>query len=356
MSGTPAGNWPRVSRIALLICLSVPIGHASAVNLVIDYSYDSPALGGSDFFGAGNPAGAIGATRARAALETAADFFSTILTDSFSAIETPESFSSAVFDGTATFSWTMDFYSPGSGELISLVDQTIAQDEYRIYVGGQNLGAATLALGGRGGESRSSITPGLFTGSEAALVEATRDEFFYAVDDRGEEGFGAWGGAVSFSNSANVNWHFDHEQLPASNEIDFFSVAIHELIHTLGFAGSQEWLDLIEGDPPTFIGEEAMNLYGGPVPLNVDMDHWADGLETTVYGTADLQLSVMDRFTLEGERNLFGTIDAAALADLGWQVSLPSLLDADFNGDTVVNGLDLAIWEQADRLGADADA
>ena len=71
-----------MSVLYLALCLAAP--PAAAINLQIDYTYDT-----TNFFGSGNPQGAAAGVQAKAALEAAASFYSTILTDSFSAIQTP---------------------------------------------------------------------------------------------------------------------------------------------------------------------------------------------------------------------------------------------------------------------------
>src|SRR3954464_6374687 len=80
---------------------------ASAINVRIDYSYDS-----TNFFGSGNPQGASAGAQAKAALEAAANFYSTILTDSLSVIQTPPAFHSSTFDGQAAWHWTENFNNP----------------------------------------------------------------------------------------------------------------------------------------------------------------------------------------------------------------------------------------------------
>ncbi len=57
---------------------------AAAITLQVDYTYDT-----TNFFGGGNPQGATAGMQAKAALESAATYFSNILIDSFSAIQTP---------------------------------------------------------------------------------------------------------------------------------------------------------------------------------------------------------------------------------------------------------------------------
>src|SRR6187200_283822 len=80
---------------------------AAAITIQLNYTYDS-----GNFFGAGNPSGATAGAQAKAALEAAASFYSTILTDSFSVIQTPAQFNSSQFDGQVTWQWTQSFNNP----------------------------------------------------------------------------------------------------------------------------------------------------------------------------------------------------------------------------------------------------
>jgi len=116
---------------------------ARAVNLTLDYTYDT-----SNFFGAGNPSGAAAGGQAKAALEAAASFYSTILTDTFSTIQKPADFHSAVFPSTAFWNWSVNFSHPGNGTEVTIDNPTIAADEYRIYAGGSSIGGTTLGIGG----------------------------------------------------------------------------------------------------------------------------------------------------------------------------------------------------------------
>ena len=80
----------RVWRMRLLcVALCLAAQPAAAITIQIDYTYDT-----GNFFGSGNPAGATAGAQAKAALEAAASYYSTILTDSFSAIQTPPQFHS----------------------------------------------------------------------------------------------------------------------------------------------------------------------------------------------------------------------------------------------------------------------
>jgi len=119
----------------------------------------------------------------------------------------------------------LSFFDPANtGSSIQLSNQSIAANTLRIYVGASELGGSTVGIGGPGGGS---------------------------IRDRGQTGVGTsdfapWGGAISFD--ATTNWYVDSN--PATLErfsgFDFYSVAVHELGHVLGFgtslAGLRQWL------------------------------------------------------------------------------------------------------------------
>src|SRR6187399_889321 len=64
----------RMLIVCAVVALLVGAGRASAINLLVDYTYDT-----SNFFGNGNPQGATAGLQAKSALEAAATFFSGIL-------------------------------------------------------------------------------------------------------------------------------------------------------------------------------------------------------------------------------------------------------------------------------------
>ena len=323
-----------------LLCLA---GNTLAVNIVIDYSYDT-----TNFFGAGNPDGAVAGQQARDALEAAADYFSDITNDSFSGISTPPTYYSQFFDGQATWEWTLNFAHPATGANIVLANQTIQPGEYRIYVGARNLSSTTLGQGGPGGWGWSSNPSGGFTQGEIDELNLITDEFSDAVENRGEtSGFANWGGAVAFDTPND--WHFDHTTNPSGSDSDFYSIAIHELAHALGLGSSSEWNALVSG--AYFTGAAATSAYGSNPPLNPGLDHWAEGTMSTVYGGLTAQEAAMDPTITDGTRKFFTELDAAALTDLGWDLIPPTLsLIGDLDGDGFVGITDLNIvlsnWNQ----------
>lgn len=318
-----------------------------AIHIQLDYTYDY-----NGFFAPGSAA--------RETLEQVADFYSNLLGDSFSPIVTPPPLVSSLppqyNPGTAYWHWTMTFSDPSGPGDISLLDESIAANEYRLYVGAQSLSGDTLGHGGPGGLGyESNNDGGFFTIEEGAQIDATNDQFIAAVTQRGEPGgFADWGGSVSFDLDAATVWHFDRNTPPPTGTNDFLSVAVHEIGHALGLGGSQDWNDLTTGagNAAYFLGDKATTVYGGAVPLafeNIggnpiaDKAHWRDETMSTIIGSSTPQEAAMDPSLTTGTRKRLTKLDAAALSDIGWTVVLPRL-PGDFNEDNLVDAADYTLW------------
>src|SRR3954469_13798530 len=236
-----------VLSLAFTSCIFVQ--RASAITLQVDYTYDT-----SNFFGIGNPQGAAAGVQAKSTLEAAASYFSSILTDSFSAIQTPGPLFSSVSDGRIVWSWQGSFANPTTGATMSVADPPLPANRYVIYAGGSDLAGSIAGIGAVGGvgKSKDVIGTNLFTQAEINQANSTATAFFNTVDTRGQSsGFVSWGGVVSFDNTA-WTWHFNNGTLPTAGETDFYSIAIHELAHALGFGeqsdpGPAEWQKHIDG-------------------------------------------------------------------------------------------------------------
>lgn len=260
--------------LLLLSVLAVsPVAHA--LDIVFDYSYDS-----NGFF----------ADQARRdLLDSAASVFEARLLDSLSAITS---------SGVNNF--TLTTFNPSAyGTDLAVANASIAADTLLVYVGADRLGGA-LGLGGTG-YSCSGI--GNFCADAAARGQG-------AVSGSGATDYGPWGGSLSFD--LDANWFFgDDTSQMGRTQNDFYSVAVHELAHVLGFALADSFDNLVSGG--FFLGPTT-----GPVALTGD-GHWASGTLSLFEGT--LQEAAMDPDLTQGTRKYFTDLDFAALDDIGWQVA-----------------------------------
>jgi hypothetical protein len=202
-------------------------------------------------------------------------------------------------------SWTETFIDPSDPTQTKQVnDPTVAAGTVVVYVGGSVLSGPELGEGGKGGYSA--------TGSAAWLN---------LVAARGQAGalaspptdFGPWGGAIAFDTTAN--WSFAGPgSPPASDQYDFYSVALHELSHVLGYGTAPSWTAYANGTTQTFSGPHAEAVYGGPVPIDPTLAHWADGT------LSDGSLTVMNPSLGAGQQRQYTPLDWAGLADIGWSV------------------------------------
>jgi hypothetical protein len=326
--------------VVAAVCLSaVP---AEAITVVVDYTYDATANGGSNFFGSGNPQGSAAGLQAKAALDAAAAYYSTVLRDTFSAITVPPVYHSSTpgSNGTVTWSWEAQLQHPSGTSQVSVPNLAVGIDQYIVYAGARNLPGSTAAEGGGGGFSRPApvISGSGFTASDSNNINTITANFDAAITTRGETtGFAGWGGRISFDNNGTT-WHFNHLTAPSGSALDFYSVSLHELSHALGFGVSDEWQALKSGS--NFNGADARAQNGNTaVPLTADGGHWVSGKSSTPYGGSGSQEALMDPDYSFGVRKLLTSLDAAALKDIGWE-----LVAGDYNLSTRVDAADYVLW------------
>ncbi len=165
-------------------------------------------------------------------------------------------------------------------------------DDLLVFVGSREFGGNTLAQGGPSG--------------------------FFTNESRYTGGnFEPWIGAVGFD--ASTNWFFDQtlntaDDIP-SDAFDFYSVALHELEHVLGFGTAKAFDNLVSGS--NFNGDRAKAANGGnPIPLEPapDLGHIEVGYR--IDGVEPLMLAASGT----GVRNFATSVDIAALADIGYIV------------------------------------
>ena len=232
------------------------------IRLRFDYSLDT-----SNFFTA----------ERRTALEQAGRSVSQYLTDELSAISPG-----------GDNSWTAAPCHPSQGSgsqcvTTQIPNLSVAANELVIFAGARDFDGIVRGTGGFGGFSSA-------RGSQ---------QFLDAVIGRGQAGtksnpqtdVGPWGGSISFD-SRGTDWYFgSNSDGITANQIDFRTVAAHELLHVLGFGlirtdTTTAWQNLTRGT--TFNGERAKNAYigSGFPPLETENSsigpiklHWADSIE-----------------------------------------------------------------------------
>ena len=119
--------------------------------------------------------------------------------------------------------------------------------------------------------------------------------------------FQPWTGTISFN--SQINWDFSLDN-PNPNQIDFVSVALHEIGHVLGI-GTAPIFDII-GAGGSFDGVNALAENGGnPIPLESNLGHVKEGFNDD---------SVLLDPTKNSGRNLPTNIDLALLADIGYEI------------------------------------
>ncbi len=326
----------------LLVAVAIrQVSPAEAVTVRIDYLYDT-----SHFFGSGNPQGEAAGLQARATLDAAAAFYSGILADTFSAIQTPPPFAGA-FGGKVHWDWEMYFPNPSTGNAADAPpNQYIPTDEYVVFVGARDLPGTALGNGIPGTSGVSQSQQGTLTTAEQAQVAQIHIAFDESVRHRGESsGFANWGGALAIDSAAN--WQLDHTMPPAIGQSDLSTVAMHELAHVLGFGASAAWDAWRSGT--TFVGPAAMSTFhqNGPVPLAsaLDRSHWnLSDTGSVVYGGKTSQQALMSPALPPGNRRFLTKLDAAALVDIGWEIDLTDLLPGDYNHNGLVDSADYTIW------------
>ncbi|MFW5731655.1 MAG: matrixin family metalloprotease [Planctomycetota bacterium] len=273
---------------ALVLLMAVSVGNA--VTIQLDYTYD----------------GGWFASRPQAvtAMEKAAAAYQPLM-DSLSAIEP---------SGGNT--WNAIITQPDTGAELSISNPTIPADTLVVYVGARDLGAGTLGRGGPGGFGAS---------GSGNWLETVGQRGQSGEDDTPATDFGPWGGSIAFDDGSD--WNFDVNSLPTSGQSDFYSVAVHELAHVLGFGLSDSWYAHVDDELLTFDGAASMVSHGGAVDLDPYLGHWKDNILSEVGGAS--QEAAMAPFLTTGTRKRLTALDYAGLADIGWELPLRGDVDLD---------------------------
>lgn len=338
--------------LALAVSGIFAAGNASAISIIVDYTYDTQS-----FFN--TPA-------KKDAMQAAADRYSTIIDSSLAAVGPGGT-------GTGTSAgWRIGFSHPGEDSTVRvstaisstndpLVDAGAAEadvygfgglnaDQWVLYAGGRSLGGPA-GVGGTGGATN---FPGAFDDINGPYHRGFDDNM--ANGGPSNEDLPRWGGSISFESS--LNWHFGIGTSAGSGEIDFYTIALHEVGHALGLSTSwNQWQDDGAGNYNGAAAIAAYNADNGATVTSLDLvasdnGHWAeDTYDAEIFAAGDpnlagtVGLGSPQDLLMEPEADLiFPTqmrieltnVDVAALQDVGWSV-IPE------SGTTALLGLTLLL-------------
>ena len=196
--------------------------------------------------------------------------------------------------------WTAIFQHPVTGNEAVLSGFSVPAGTLIVFAGGLDMAGGAAGLGGPGGYRVS--------GSRA---------WQDTIATRGLGDVGVWGGSISFD--PRQNWYFGSDPNGLGGQTDFYSIAVHELGHLLGYGTTERFDTLANGS--NFTGAAATAANGGVAPrLSSDGAHWAQG--TRSHGEPVSLQPTME----SGQRVRFSELDYAALQDLGWTVSAPGVV------------------------------
>jgi hypothetical protein len=245
------------------------------------------------------------------------------------AVKAFEPFNDSLTAIPASPNWTPLFTNPNTGAAnTSVSNLSVAANKMILYAGGRDL------LGNQVGEAG----PG--------LANIVLDRGQGTVTGSSANDFATWGGAISFdtlNNGVPRNWHFGIHTSPETGQVDFLTIAWHELAHVFGFGTAPSFDNLIAGQQ--FHGSEVIDMVGGPLGMTADGNHWVTGTTSPPYAVEPA--SALTASLVLGRRTPLTPLDYAALADIGWQVPAKLLgLHGDNDGNGTVDGRDFLIWQR----------
>ncbi len=387
-------NRHRPALLVVAACLGlwlVGTGSTSALTIALEFSDTSPF--------------ASNAT-AQGTIQKAANDISAAITSALRPINQPTFFntrpdvqkqqyrwdrdSASINNQTliTTYGWNFQYTAAGGG--VDIPAELLAANRIKLFVRGESFGGGTLGKGGSAGIGFAADYNISFSGSisQPALQNQFTEVVDYheaAAQSEFVRGAGpvmstiAGTSSINFGNGNTASapysvsygpaygtlaldtswggktfeqyWHINHATPVAAGKNDLYSVALHEMLHAIGYGSSETWAGLLSGN--NWTGSNVIAEYGsgtnmvvlGPGSDSPYPDHVAYGRTGRNIYTGSMQEAVMDPNLTVGTRKYLTTLDLAFLRDLNYSTILPDFgLDGDFNGDDLVNLADYAVW------------
>jgi hypothetical protein len=244
---------------------------------------------------------------------------------------------------TATVDWMLSYTNPIDGtSVVTLPTFSFLPDEIVFYVGSRGIAGSTLGLGGAGGAGFGLAASGAsseWTGAVDAMEAASNSAMVRGGPVLNAiSGSAALGGTTATYNlqlgytvgslaiNSSADWNLEYGSLPGAGENDLYSVAVHEMLHGIGFGVGQTWNEHVSNW--NWDGEAVIALLGsGTNVLSGDRDHIAEGLTGTplvdgVWKVGVSQEALMDPTIVLGTRKYITDLDLAFLRDMGWETQV----------------------------------
>lgn len=308
---------------------------ASAISIVLDFSHDAAT---DNFFGS-NPT-------ALASIEKARNDLQSVISTTLGAISS-DTVTGSSGSTSATYNFSHSYTNPSTGAAESISLSTIPADQVTIFVGMRELTGSILGQGGPGGLGIG-VSGGGFPSEWADAVSATNalanaqrlrgggpviNTLSGSISLGGTPGFVSVSYGLAVSNlwfdidtdnntiaddatTLNAYWHFDAFSPVAPGKADFYSVALHEMMHAIGIGVSQSWSNLVDGTD--WLGSNVGSLLGtGENVIDSDGGHISTDLVSTRISDGTLQDPVMSPSIFLGQRKTLTVLDIAFLNDIG---------------------------------------
>ncbi len=302
---------------SLALCASAP-----AISISIEYV---------------NPADTFFSSEAQSTLSKAAADVSFALTTSLTALS-QDKYTGVNGGSTVTVDWGLTYKDPTDGTT-TLTESIFSfePNQFVLKVGSRNIGNSTAGVGAPAGASLAfsgeDVGDGTFAGAVDAMEESSNVGMVRggpilstASGSVGSENFdltfGYALGVIAFDN-ASTSWNFSYANLPGSGQADFYSVAVHEILHALGVGGGQTWRSNVIGTD--WQGPAVANLLGSGVDV---IDSSGEHIKTGIQGLAIIdgvqtavgQEVIMSSTLAPGTRRYLTDVDLAFMSDMGWTV------------------------------------
>jgi len=306
---------------------------AHGLVIQLDYTYD--VADGGTFFGTHSDA--------KTTLEKAASDLGAAITGSLGAV-THDTYNGTSGPANVQFDWTLSVTNPVTGATVDFPTFSLAANTVKLFVGMRPLLGPTLGVGGPGDGANLSFS---FSGSGTNLQNAVHNAETASNAEMMRGGgpvignisgtlggtaysanYGALFGNLWFDSDSNNDgaadsftlldtyWHFELTSPGLDGQNDFYSVALHEMMHAIGFGASDTWDAKRSGT--TWLGSNAIALAGSGAGLVTTNGHIAEGLSSFRLSDGGAQEAAMDPTLTVGTRKSLTQLDLAFLRDLGY--------------------------------------